>query len=625
MPLTRLRRSDESEDGGGIDFDPLVIERKRAARARAYHTLQIPWLRLIGSLLLALVVFLHQKFVAGTPDVAWVAPLLIGYAVVSWPVIRLLYGKTGRIDLSLLFLIVDVPLWTLAIYATGGEHSWIFLVLLLRVVDQTHTSFRRALFFGHLVTASYLLMAAYLQVFERHDIHWPEELAKVFFMYAGCLYTSLVAHTAERHQQRTAAAFRLTRDLVRQLQEKSMQLDASRAEMLRAKNAAEAANLAKSQFLAAMSHELRTPLNGILGMAQLLLMPKLSDEERREFPQTILASGKTLLAILNDILDLSKVEAGKVELQCSAFQPAQLIDETAALFSEQAQAKGLAIEIAWHGPADARYSGDPARLRQMLSNLVSNAIKFTAQGFVRIEGCVVECHGGQAVLEFSVTDSGIGVPEDKQGLLFKPFSQVDGSITREYGGTGLGLSIVRNLARLMQGDSGIESAAGKGARVWFRIQASQLTGSEEGRLSERDAWLREAGAAQPAASGYILIAEDNQTNRKVIEALLNKLGLRFVSVENGEDALNAVTGGAAPDLILMDCQMPVMDGNTATEKIRQWEREGGRSRLPIVALTAGAYPEDRERCLAAGMDDFLSKPLELNSLLAVLEKWQPRR
>ena len=403
--------------------------------------------------------------------------------------------------------------------------------------------------------------------------------------------------------------------------EQERQRKRAEEEALRAKDTAEAANLAKSQFLATMSHEIRTPLNGVLGMAQLLLKPELGDAERQEFARTILNSGQTLLTLLNDILDLSKVEAGKLDLAPVACDPRQIVEETGALFGELAKSKDVTIESAWRGAPGRRYLADSVRLRQMLSNLVGNAIKFTEHGSVRVNAAEVESNAGKAVIEFAVTDTGIGIPSDKLFLLFTPFSRVDGSDTRQYGGTGLGLSIVRSLAELMDGDAGGDSELGKGSRFWFRIRADILPDNEKANISRPAAGAKGQDEAATLAHRRVLVVEDNAINRVVVTAFLGNLGIRFETVENGQEAVDAITGGIRPDLVLMDCQMPVMDGFTATQRIRQWEADARQPRVPIIALTAGVFEDDRQRCIAAGMDDFLSKPINVSDLALMLAKW----
>ena len=410
------------------------------------------------------------------------------------------------------------------------------------------------------------------------------------------------------------------------------ELKEAQEELSRAKESAESANLAKNRFLSTMSHEIRTPMNGILGMAQLLLMPELSEAERQEYTRTILASGQTLLTLLNDILDLSKIEAGKFQLESVAFDPEALMRETRLLFSGASQANHLLVEDHWSGPPGQRYQADAYRLRQMLNNLVGNAIKFTQQGSVRIEGRELSRDGDGAMLEFGVRDTGIGIAEDKLALLFKPFSQADSSTTRQFGGSGLGLSIVRNLAMAMGGEVGVDTTLGVGSRFWFRVRVELVAEFLGSRTTPRQAPAKPDAAGNARSvdpdlalvNAKVLVVEDNPANRMFMKAVLIKMGVKVSLANDGQQALDAVIGGAVPDVILMDINMPVMDGYLATTRLREWEIELGRQRVPIIALTADAFEEDRKHCLAVGMDDFLSKPVAVNALKEALTRWLHR-
>lgn len=400
------------------------------------------------------------------------------------------------------------------------------------------------------------------------------------------------------------------------------ELRQNRHDLIASRESAEAANLAKSMFLANMSHEIRTPLNGVLGMADILGKTSGLDEKQTDYINIITKSGENLLEIIKDILDFSKIEAGQLQLKTNAFNVRQFTESTCDTYRILVQGKRLKFECKVAPEADLTVIGDKTRLRQVIANLIGNAIKFTFTGGIAVEVSAVDKQFDAVKLRFSVRDTGIGVDEDKIEEIFESFAQADGTSSRKYGGTGLGLAITRQLVELMGGSIHVESSIGVGSTFYFDVEFEIGKPAIENETTLINVSNSDGNLTQPGLNADVLLVEDDLVNQEVAKSMLEALGCAVTVAEDGIEATTLFEQGSF-DLIFMDIQMPQMSGLDAIRKIRELEEGQKIKPTLIIALTANAIKGDRELCLDAGMDDYIVKPFSQRELHAMMTKWLP--
>lgn len=571
--------------------------RERAARLRRLNTRTVPLLRLAGGNLLVLAVILHNALIRGAVDwssiIAYLAVIEV-YTLASWWVLVRWYDPDRRPDLALVFLVLDLLPWALAVGLTGGPTSWIFWIFLFRVVDQTSTHFSRAMAFTILGTLAYLGVILWF-VAGGAEVSWTEQSAKLVFLLLGGTYMSLTARTAERMRAQLGQAIRTARQSVEELQSQSVELE-------RAREQAEAGSRAKSAFLSRVSHELRTPMNAILGFAQLLEMERDLSGDQRAYVGEIMEGGRHLLDVINEVMDIARVETGSLAQEVEPVALDRALDEV--LERALPAAKRRSVTLPSSAPPEARVwvAGTPRKVRQVFANLVSNAIKYNSSpGHVEIDVRADDGH-----VRVSVTDTGPGIPADRVEQAFVPFDRL-GAERHEAEGTGLGLALSRSLVEAMGGRIGVDTEVGRGSTFWFELVRT---------MEPVEDTAEAASDGTDRGDSLVLYIDDKPENVLLVRRILaRREGVELATAALGAEGIEAART-RQPDLILLDLELPDISGVEVLGKLRD---DPETNRIPVVVVSAEASRASVDRLLGEGARAYFTMPYDVVSFLETLD------